>query len=100
MTLADFKSRVNPPLDSHDFLDQLSSGIDTEQTKRITADMASLFATLLVVKSVKVAPSTVKTASLYEAIGYIRKFARKTGIHLDHEHTSGAGGGTRTHTTF
>lgn len=80
MTLAEFKDRVKPSLDSRDVLDQLQSDIDTEQTNRDTADMASLFAASLVVNSVKGDPEHGEDSPLYEAIGYIRKSARKTGV--------------------
>jgi len=81
MTLAEFKDRVKPSLDSRDVLDQLESDLQTEQTNRDTADVASLFAAALVVNSVKGDPEHGEDSPLYEAIGYIRKSARKTGVH-------------------
>lgn len=79
MTLVQFKDKVKASLDSREIITQLETDIDTEQTNRDTADMASLFAASLVVNSVKGDPEHGEDSPLYEAIGYIRKSARKTG---------------------
>lgn len=80
MTLAQFKDKVKPSLDSREVIASLESDRESEQANRDTADMASLFAASLVVNSIKGDPEHGEDSPLYEAVGYVRKSARKTGI--------------------
>jgi hypothetical protein len=80
MTLAQFKDKIKDSLDSREVIANLESDLNAEQANRDTADASSLFAASLVVNSIKGDPEHGEDSPLYEAIGYVRKSVRKTGV--------------------
>lgn len=81
MTLAQFKTKVQPSLESRVSLSALENQILATQNRRDDADQESLAAIQLVVNSVKGDPGEGENGELYEAMGYVRKSERHSGLH-------------------
>lgn len=80
MTLDQFKAKVQPSLTARDQLVTLSSQATDNRTQRQQSDAASLEAAHLVVNSVKGDPDEGENGSLYAAMGYVPKNARRSGL--------------------
>ena len=80
MTLAEFKTRVQPTTDLQDkLLSLVSESTDTE--KRLeTSTEDSNAAALLVVNAVKGDPDHGEDSPLYASMGYVRKSDRRSGL--------------------
>jgi hypothetical protein len=80
MTLAQFKAKVQPSFDARTALDALevqqTSALDT----RNTADVVTSATNQLVVNGVKGDPNYGDDSELYDAMGYVRKSARRSGL--------------------
>jgi hypothetical protein len=81
MTLAQFKTKVQPSLDSRASLSALESQVIATQNRRDDADQESVRAAQLVVNAVKGDPAEGEDGELYEALGYVRKSERNSGLH-------------------
>jgi hypothetical protein len=80
MTLAQFKTAVKPSQDARDAIDALNTQMIAAVNARDKADEASATALDLVVKGVVGHPTEGEDSDLYEALGYVRKSERKSGL--------------------
>ena len=80
MTLAQFRNRVKPSLDSRDELATIHSQRTAKIDERVDADRASLDAAELVVNAVKGDPNYGPDHPILESMGYVRKSARRSGL--------------------
>jgi len=81
MTLVQFKEKVKPSTDARTELATLESQQVAAQNKRDDADKASVAAIQLLVNAVKGDPEEGEDGELYEALGYVRKSERSSGLH-------------------
>jgi hypothetical protein len=81
MTLAQFKAKVQPSLDARASIATLENQLIAAKDQREAADNAALAATLLAVNAIKGDPDEGENGELYEAMGYVRKSERKSGLH-------------------
>ena len=79
MTLEQFTAEVKPSLDARDEIATLENKVIEACDQRDDADKVSMEKVLLVVNAVKGDPTEGEDGELYEAMGYVRKSARKTG---------------------
>ena len=80
MTLEQFKAKVQPSLDTRDQLVIVRTQATDHRTQRLLSDDASLGLAQLVVNSVKGDPNEGEDGSLYAAMGYVPKSARRSGL--------------------
>lgn len=80
MTLDEFKARVKPSLDTRKAIKDLENKISAQQNLRDDGDTESLRLMALVVNGVKADPEEGEDSALYEAMGYVRKSERKSGL--------------------
>lgn len=80
MTLAQFTAKVQPSLDARAQIDTLNNQLTAAADQRDDADVESLKQVLLVVNAVKGDPAEGEDGELYEAMGYVRKSERKSGL--------------------
>ena len=80
MTLEQFEAQVKPSLDARGQLTTLQSQTTDSRTQRRQSDGASLDLAQLVVNSVKGDPAEGENGSLYTAMGYVPKSARRSGL--------------------
>jgi len=80
MTLAQFKTKVQPSFDARTAL----AGIEAQKTAaldtRDKADVITLATNQLVVNGVKGDPNYGDDSNLYDAMGYVRKSERQSGL--------------------
>ena len=80
MTLEQFKTAVKPSLDARDAIKVLEDQMTAALNARDDADAISLEKVQRVVKGVAGDPAFGEDSALYEALGYVRKSERKTGL--------------------
>ena len=80
MTLEQFEAQVKPSLDARGQLTTLQSQTTDSRVQRRQSDGASLDLAQLVVNSVKGDPAEGENGSLYAAMGYVPKSARRSGL--------------------
>jgi hypothetical protein len=80
MTLAQYQAAVKPSFDTRTQLDALEAQVTSTQDARDNADNATIIANQKVVNGVKGDPAHGEDSDLYDAMGYVRKSARKTGL--------------------
>src|ERR1017187_9409226 len=80
MTLEQFKAQVQPSQAARDQLTTLQSQATDSRTQRRQSDSASLELAQLVVNSVKGDPAEGENGSLYAAMGYVPKSARRSAL--------------------
>jgi hypothetical protein len=80
MTLEQFKAKVQPSLDTRGQLVDLHNQATDSRTLRRQADAASLELAQLVVNGVKADAEEGENGSLYAAMGYVPKSARRSGL--------------------
>ena len=80
MTYDQFAAKIQPSFDHRKTIANLQLDLINAQDRRDDADKLSLKAAALVVNSVKGDPAAGDNSALYEAMGYIRKSERKTGL--------------------
>ena len=80
MTYEQFAAKVQPSFAGRKTIADLQLDLINAQTRRAAADKISLKAAELVVNGVKGDPTEGDNSALYEAMGYIRKSKRKTGL--------------------
>ena len=81
MTLAQFKAKLQPSLAARAALTALDAQMTAAKDQRDEADKVSLAAAQLVVNAVKGDPDEGENGELYEAMGYVRKSERASGLH-------------------
>ena len=92
-TLAQFKDKIKPSLDARASISTLENQLLAAQNTRDDADKASLSALLLVVNAVKGDPEEGDNGELYEAMGYVRRSERSSGLHRGKQASPAPGGG-------
>jgi len=80
LTLAQFKTTVQPSIDTRATIESLKDQLAAGQSQREDADEASIDTILLVVNAVKGEPTEGEDGELYEAMGYVRKSERRSGL--------------------
>ena len=80
MTLAQFKDKLKASFDTRTAIATLENQLLAEQNKRDDADSTALAALQLVVNSVKGDPEEGEDGEFYEALGYVRKSERSSGL--------------------
>src|ERR1017187_6241180 len=80
MTLEQFEAQVKPSLDARGQLTTLQSQTTDSRTQRRQSDGSSLDLAQLVVNSVKGDPAEGENGSLYAAMGYVPKSARRSAL--------------------
>lgn len=80
MTLDQFTAKVKPALDARVTVAALEDQLSAAINARSDADKASLATIALVVNAVKGDPEEGEDSALYEALGYVRKSERKSGL--------------------
>lgn len=80
MTLTQFKTAVKRSLDSRDELASLESQRTTKINERNDADKATLTKIEMVVSGVKADPDEGPDSEFLDALGYVRKSERKSGL--------------------
>ena len=80
MSLAQFEAKVKPSIDARVTLASLENQVLAVQNQRDDADSKSLAVISLVVNAVKGDPAEGEDGEFYEALGYVRKSERKSGL--------------------
>ena len=80
MTLAQFKTAIQPSLDTRASIASLENQLLAAQNARDDADKVSLDKVQLVINGVIGDPAHGPDSDLYEAMGYVRKSERQTGL--------------------
>jgi hypothetical protein len=80
MTLAQFKTAVQPSQAARDTIAALEKQMTAALDAREAADATSLAKVQLVVNGVMGDPAYGPDSALYEAMGYVRKSERKSGL--------------------
>jgi len=90
MTLKQFKAAIQPSYDAREEIVTLDNKRLAAANQRDDADVKSLELLQLVINSVKGDPAEGEDGELYEAMGYVRKSERHSGLHRGTEHASTA----------
>jgi hypothetical protein len=80
MNLDQFRGTVAPSLSARQTIAHLENEAIAAQNQRDEADRKSMAAILLVVNAIKGDPQEGEDGELYEAMGYVRKSERKSGL--------------------
>lgn len=80
LTLAQFKTKVKPSLDTRTVIEDLDRQLDGARVDRKNADVVSEEIAAKVVSSVKGDTNFGENSALYASFGYIRKGDRKSGL--------------------
>ena len=80
LTYDQFAAKVQASFDHRQTIANLELDLINAQDRRDDADKLSLKAAAWVVNGVKGDPTEGDNSALYEAMGYVRKSARKTGL--------------------
>jgi len=80
MTLAQFTAKVQLSLDTRAAIDTLENQLIAASDQRDLADVESMKQVNFVVNAVKGDPAEGEDGELYEAMGYIRKSERASGL--------------------
>ena len=80
MTLAEFKTKVQPSFDARDAIAAADRQMKDAQNRRTDSDVVTQRLVQLVINSIKGDPTVGDDSSLYEAAGYVRKSERKSGL--------------------
>jgi hypothetical protein len=80
MTLAQYKDKIKPSQDARDLVDKLNNQLTAAIDQREKADVVSVEINQKVVKGVVGDPNFGDDCELYDAMGYVRKSERKSGL--------------------
>lgn len=80
MTLAQYKAKVQPSFDTRGQIDSLNAQLTAALDNRDTADGVTTDANQKVVKGVVGDPAFGDNSDLYDAMGYVRKSDRQSGL--------------------
>jgi len=81
MTVAEFERRISPSELARQTITDLENKLSAEQNKRDEADADAQVVAQAVVNAVKGDLTEGEDGELYEAMGYVRKSERKSGLH-------------------
>jgi hypothetical protein len=80
MTLAQYTKKVQPSFDARTAIDGLEAQMTAALDNRDTADKVTSAMNQMVVNGVKGDPNYGDDSDLYDAMGYVRKSAKKSGL--------------------
>jgi hypothetical protein len=80
MSLEQFQAKLQPSLDTRTAIAALDNQLIAAQNQRDDADKESIAAIQLVVNAVKGDPDEGDDGEFYEAMGYVRRSERKSGL--------------------
>jgi hypothetical protein len=80
LTLEQFKAKLQPSLDARTQIASLEQQLQAAINARADADRTSLATISLVVNAVRGDPEEGEDSALYEAMGYVRKSERRSGL--------------------
>lgn len=80
LTLTQFKAAIQPSLDTRAQVETLKDQIAAAQTAREEADKTSIDTIHLLVNAVKGDPTEGEDGVFYEALGYVSKSERRSGL--------------------
>ncbi len=80
MTVAQYETQINKSLAPRTRLDELDGEIKQQQALRESEDETTMSKVNLIVNGVLADPTEGDDSALYEAMGYIRKSDRKSGL--------------------
>lgn len=80
VTLAQFEAKIKPAFDARVAIAALESQLIAAQNQRDDADAIALGTIALLVNAVKGDPAEGEDGEFYEALGYVRKSERKSGL--------------------
>lgn len=80
MTLAQFKTKVQPSLEARDTVKTVANQRVDAQAKRAEGDLESQKVLSLVINSIKGDPTHGEDSALYKACGFVPKSERKSGL--------------------
>lgn len=80
MTAAQFETQVNKSLAPRTRLEELDDEVKQQQASRESEDATTMSKINLIVNGVLADPTEGDDSALYEAMGYIRKSDRKSGL--------------------
>lgn len=80
MTLAQFQTAIQPSIASRTEIERIENELKAAIVARDAADATTMNACDLIVKGVVGDPNYGDDSALYEAMGYIRKSQRKSGL--------------------
>ena len=80
MSLDQFREKIAPSLTARATIARLENELIAAQNQRDDADQASSDTVQLIVNAIKGDPAEGADGELYEALGYVRKSERKSGL--------------------
>jgi hypothetical protein len=80
LTLTQAEAKLKPSLDTRTIIASLESQLVAAQNQRDDSDEVSLATINLIVNAVKGDPAEGEDGEFYEALGYVRKSERKSGL--------------------
>jgi len=80
MTLEQFHARVKPSVDSRATIANLENQLRATYNTREASDREAAEGIILVVNGVRADPQQGEDSALYEAMGYVRKSERRSGM--------------------
>ena len=90
MTLQQFAKAIQPSYDAREQLASVDKQREALVNQRDDADVKSMELVQLVVNSVKGEPDEGEDGDLYDAMGYVRRSERQSGLHRGTNHASPA----------
>ena len=80
LTLAQYKAKVQPSFDARAQIDNLDAQLTAATDDRDNADVTTTATNQLIVNAVKGDPNYGDDSDLYDAMGYVRRSARASGL--------------------
>jgi len=80
LTLAQYQAAVQPSFDARAKINSLETELKAQKDARDQADLVTNKTTAAVIKAVVADPNFGDDSALYEAMGYVRKSARASGL--------------------
>lgn len=80
MSFSQFEAKLKPAFDARTAIAALESQLIAAQNQRDDADAAALATISLLVNAVKGDPAEGEDGEFYEALGYVQKSERKSGL--------------------
>lgn len=80
MTLAQAKDKVQPSIDARNQIVDLENQLTAALNRRADSDRVSIETAQFIVNAVRGDPEEGQDGELYEAMGYVRKSERKSGL--------------------
>ena len=79
LSLEQYRAAIKPSVDTRAHIVTLEDQLRAEYSRRDAADQAASLAISRVVNGVRADPELGDNSALYEAMGYVRRSARRTG---------------------